>query len=87
MKDIRLICNALHDAREKWFILGIILRIDIFTLKAIELEEHGIDECFIRMLNYWLQAGKDTTWDALAAALRSTPLSCNRLAGKFQNNY
>ena len=83
MKDLQHICNALHNVRVKWFMLGIMLQIGINTLKAIKVEGRGLDECLMRMLKYWLQAETDTTWDALAVCLRSKLIGHPDIAGKF----
>ena len=83
IENIPEICEAMYGARLKWYEIGMFLQFGIGTLDAIKTDEKETNKCFLRMLIRWLQIGKNTTWNALADALRSKSVDCPDIAGKI----
>ena len=47
------------------------LHVDIATLNAIGDDANGMDRHLYKVLQEWLQNGKDETWKTLSEALRN----------------
>ena len=69
--DLSNVYNAVYDARVKWYEIGMVLSVDIVTLDSISVSVTGADKRLRKMLQEWLQNGKDKTWKALSEALRN----------------
>ena len=83
IENLREIYEALFDARDKWYDIGMFLKLQIETLNGIENNEVQLDRQFRKMLLLWLQSGKNRTWYALADALRSKFVGRSDIAGKL----
>ena len=64
---------ALNCIRSDWFDLGLHLRVDYGTLKAIEADNKKVKQCMREMLAAWLNGqGGECTKQALKTALSMT---------------
>ena len=66
MNDLQEVLIEVYDAREKWRFIGLALNLPISSLDGTSLEP---DKCLLKMLQTWLQSGKNKTWEALAKAM------------------
>ena len=78
--DLRIVRNAIWDARTKWKLLGIELRLPASDLDSIEEAHRDIGRKFTEMLALWLRLDPPRTWSALVAALRLSTLGYETLA-------
>ena len=52
------------------------LHVDIATLNAIGDDANGMDRHLYKVLQEWLQTGKDETWKTLSEAHRHRTVAC-----------
>lgn len=83
ISDLPSVYDAVYDARVKWYEIGMVLKVDIATLDTISNDAKGTDNCLRKMLQEWLQTGKDKTWKALADALRNRTVARPDIADKL----
>ena len=75
--------NAVYETRMMWREIGIQLNVAIGTLDAIAEDEKKADGCLQKMLQKWLENGKDRSWKVLAEALRNKTVGHTVLADKL----
>ena len=82
--DLTKLLRFLHDARVKWYDIGIQLNISTSTLDAIRQENHSdCGKCLQEMVKHWLNRKfPQATFDALIDALTSEPVGEIILAEK-----
>ena len=87
--DLRTLVEDLHDARDKWHELGLQLRIDNTSLKAIESEQRGdTAKCLREMIAKWLSIGShNCTIQSIIEALCSNTVGKQEVARKLRNRY
>ena len=70
--DLKDVLEVLWNARDKWYNIGLQLRIDPSTLDAIAMEtmKHESDERLRHTLLSWLRSAGKKTWKMLYDALR-----------------
>ena len=79
--DLRIVQNSVWEARTQWYNLGLNLELTPDTLDSIEVANgRNPDHCFRAMLTKWLIECKQSTWSALAEALRSPSVGLGHLA-------
>ena len=83
-KNLGEIQNILSEVCEKWFNIGIQLKITHGTLKIIEADYKKVEECCREMLHTWLTQEPEPTWAALVEALKSPSLKCEDVARKIE---
>ena len=87
MKNIREAAEALHDARAKWEFIGLGLGVDKDELENIGETYSKNDKKLLEMLRLWLNADKDTTWNAIVQVLRKTSVGRHLLAHEIEERY
>lgn len=85
--DLKKVQESTWDARTQWYNLGLGLDIAADALDAIEQKNaQKPDCCFRDMLGQWLRRDHPKpTWNALAEALRSSPVGYAKLAEQVSN--
>ena len=81
--DLFKVHEAIFDAKHEWYEIGGQLEIDSSTLDSIDDEEKSNNKKLLRMLKYWLRAGKDRSWEALDKALRNKTVDRPNVADKL----
>lgn len=81
-KDLRRVRHVLYPAREKWFDIGIELKVEVETLKCIRTEQTDHGACLREMLIEVLQSDPQPTWEMIAEALKVEAINRPDLARK-----
>ena len=81
------IIEELWDARGKWWIIGLGLKISRSDLEAIKQSNADVDDQFRSMLLKWLQNGEECTWEALCQVLSARPVGYRTLAREIEQKY
>jgi len=80
--------NEIHDARAKWYDIGIELKIDVPTLKNIKSTYTDNKDCFREVLKVWLKAvDPKPTWKALVDALKARVIDEQKLAADLEAKF
>ena len=61
--------EELAEAKACWYSIGIHLGLLTSTLDGIECDQRNVSSCYRKMLQEWLQNGKNRNWESLAEAL------------------
>ena len=79
MPDVR---GILYPMREKWYHLGIQLKIDTGTMNSIRAQyQNNPSDCLLQMLKEWLNhSSLLPTWEALVTSLTSEHIGESELA-------
>ena len=86
LKDIGVICEKLHNARVKWFQLGMALKVDHDTLTNIKEENQGRnDVCLEKMIAHRLKNGDPLTWKELCECLKKSTVGQRDVATEIEN--
>lgn len=87
--DLSDVLDAIYIVRNKWYYIGLKLKIPFHTLNAIEIEHHHkTTDCLTDMLQKWLTSvSPPPTWKDLVLALRSAPVGEYLLAEKIKKQY
>ena len=70
-EDLADVLETVWLAKDKWYHLGLQLKVDSGTLDAIEKEERRNEDRLRRMLITWLRANGKKSWQMLQDALRA----------------
>ena len=82
------VLNEIHDARTKWYYIGIELKLDVSTLKAIESKYSDCKDCLREVITKWLKAVQPKpTWRSLVDALRRPVVDESKLAAVLESKY
>ena len=79
--------EALHDAKTDWEFIGLGLGVDKDKLNDIDSTWSKNKKKLLEMLTLWLNAGKDTTWNAIVQVLRKDMVGRNNLADDIEKRY
>ena len=86
--DLKKVCNAVWDARTKWYNNGIQLETDVSVLDAIKHDNDDVGLCLTAMLTGWLkQTTPLPTWQELVDTLKSPMVGCRHLAESIEKKY
>ena len=86
--DLSDILNAIFTAGDKWFQIGLQLRLSYSTLNVIKRDNHDTTDCLTDMLQKWLTStSSPPTWSGLVQALSSGPVGEKRLAEEIRKQY
>ena len=86
--DLSTVRNEIHDARTKWYDIGIELKLDVSTLKAIESKYSDSKDCLREVITEWLKAvHPKPTWRSLVDALRRKVVDESHLAAAIEGKY
>ncbi len=69
--DLQEVYEAVYEARDKWFNMGMALKLKVGSLNAIKAGSGDVDEKCLNMLQEWLHNGTSKTWRAIAEVLGS----------------
>ena len=83
-EDFWKVQNILWEVSEKWFDIGIQLKLTPSNLKMIEADYKKVEDCCREMLHTWLTQEPEPTWAALVEALKSPPVKCDNVARKIE---
>ena len=86
--DFADVQSALWEARQKWFNIGVRLRLKVTTLKTIDCESgQNLEDKLREMILSWLKDGKMCTWRALRKALKHQTVNEPELACQIKTKY
>ena len=86
--DLHIVMEELNDVRAKWYDIGVQLRVNIGTLKAIEKQYSDPSDCLREILTTWLKAyPPHSTWSKVVDALSSGAVGESRLAADLEQKY
>ena len=87
--DLCDVLNAIFTVRDKWYYIGLQLKIPFQTLNVIRTEHRdNTSDCLTEMLQKWLTSvSPPPTWDGLMQALSSAPVGQKRLAEEIREQY
>jgi len=78
----------LHEARAKWYHIGLELKLPVVVLNAIRSEFFDEIDCLTEMCSHWLRRiNPHPSWVALAQALESPPVGEGHLAQQLRDKY
>ena len=86
MDDLHLLLEELLDVRTQWYHLGLLLKLDFWSLDRIRDIPDPRDQ-LLEMLKTCLTTGVNTSWKALTNALRSRLLGASQLADRLEAKY
>ena len=88
MDDLDALVDELHDARIKWYYVGLKLKVPVSKLKAIKGEHDDLADRLLEMLMEALERVEPLlTWRAVVEALRSPTVGLQQLAKKIEAKY
>ena len=82
--DFFTVHEYLLDAKVKWYIIGMGLKVNIEDLDAIEATKANMDDRLLEMIKIWLQKGKNKTWQTIIAALETKAVGRLDVAEKIK---
>ena len=86
--DLSTVRKEIHDAQNKWYDIGIELKVDTSTLKAIEFMYSNAKDCLREVISEWLKAvSPKPTWRSLVDALRLPVVDEPKLAAVLEGKY
>ena len=84
MEDLGDVYTKFYDARDKWFEIGLALKLSFTALKSIEREQlNNQSKCLREMLAHRIQSGGPLTLADLCSCLRHPTVERNDLANKL----
>ena len=87
ISNISKVLENVWDARQKWYNIGIQLKLKTSDLDVIRLPGNpSPDECVVEMLKFWLRRG-GATWEALIDALKHKTVGYPILANQIATNF
>ena len=86
--DLGTVRKELHEARTKWYDIGLELKVPVGTLDSIRVQSDDTKECLLEALKHWLKTvDPKPTWQALVDALRSCVVEENQLANSLEEKH
>jgi len=88
LDDLATVRKELHEARTKWYDIGLELKVPVGTLDSIEAQSDDTKKCLLEALKHWLKTvDPKPTWQALVDALRSCVVEENQLANSLEEKH
>jgi len=88
LDDLVTVRKELHEARTKWYDIGLELKVPVGTLDSIEAQSDDAKKCLLDTLKHWLKTvDPKPTWQLLVNALRSCLVKENRLANSLEEKH
>ena len=90
--DLGTLQSELHEARDKWYNLGVQLKVPVSDLRAIQTKfkySNDPEDCLREMLTRWLSITiiPPPTWQTVVDALCSTPVDRPLIAEQIKSKY
>ena len=87
--DLATLQNALFEVRDKWYHLGVQLKVPISDLKAIRTQYlNNPDDCLLEMLSCWLSnTTPSPTWQTVVDALCCAAIGRQHVADNIRKQY
>ena len=87
--DLATLQNALFEVRDKWYHLGVQLKVPISDLKAIRTQYlNNPDDCLLEMLSCWLSnTTPSPTWQTVVDALCCAAIGRQQVADNIRRQY
>ena len=73
-----------HARTTRWYILGVLLRLEPSRLEAIKTETHDEDERLSKMYEKWLASNPNATYNDVIEGLKKKPLEEIVVASKLE---
>ena len=87
VKNAGEVVEALHEAQDKWEFIGLGLRVDHNDLTSIDSTFSKNDKKLLETLKLWLNADRNTTWNAIVQVLRTASVGRHDLANDIEKNH
>ena len=88
LDDLSIVRKELHEARTKWYDIGLELKVPVGTLDSIKAQSDDPKECLLEALKHWLKTvDPKPTWQVLVDALRSCVVEENQLANSLEEKH
>lgn len=89
MPNINELISKLHSVRDKWFLIGLQLKLSTSVLNAIRRNNPTAEACLEKMCEKWLDAcgEKEPPWFDIVRALESRVVCEPRLADTIRVYY
>ena len=71
MDDLGLLLEELMDVCQKWYVLGLKLKVSVQTLDGIRAQFADTRDQLLAMLKTWLITHGNHSWESIIDALRS----------------
>ena len=87
--DLATLQNALYEVRDKWYHLGVQLKVPISDLRAIRTQfRDNPDDSLLEMLSVWLSITTPSpTWQTVVDALCCASIGRQKIAENIQRTY
>ena len=86
-EDLFTVHNELYDARAKWRIIGLGLKISPVDLDVIDQDKASTEEKLEAVIYRWLNNAKDCTWSKLSQVLSARSVGKDKLAEEIRKKY
>ena len=89
LDDLGIVLNELFSCRDKWYNLGLQLKVKVEVLQKIETEyKNDYGTCLRQMLTKWLESGRGN-WETLCQAIDSPIVrgDDNSLVGRLREKF
>ena len=85
-KDMRKVLDELWLARARWYIIGLVLNVDVNELEAIRMENRdNPDKCLTSVIrSYLINPSRTKSWSEIITALKSPTVSYGLLAEELK---
>ena len=89
INDLCEIQSELHEVRDKWYHLGVQLKVPVSDLNAIRIQyRNDPEDCLLHMLTRWLSITiPSPTWQTVIDALCSAPIKRLLVAEQIRKKY
>ena len=87
VKNAGEVAEALHKAEAKWEFIGLGLGVDHNDLTSINSTYTKNDKKLLETLKLWLEADRNTTWNAIVRVLRTESVGRHDLANEIEKKH
>ena len=86
--DLKELLEELHEVRDIWFRLGVLLGVPSSDLRAIQTQCRDLADCLMEMLSHWLaMTPPPPTWQRVVDALNSPPIKKYDIAERISEEH
>ena len=85
--DLAVVVENLCEVKEKWYSIGLQLKIPSSILDSIEKEDNTLNDKLTSMIKSWLKSTSSKSWMVVCDALKTLSVGENVLAGRLQKKY